>query len=110
MLGDQIHYTSLALQGDTIDVNTGEFFSPDGVLVANDPAEQVVIHSTQRLHGTQRSELPSQWVHSAVIGYDFYHYSKDFWLPHGVADALSWTQIEYSYHRFVNSSQWVDYS
>ena len=43
---NQIHYTALALeQGYSIDVGTGEFFDPNGDVVANDPAvwEQVVI-------------------------------------------------------------------
>jgi len=113
---NQIHYTSLALdEGYTIDVNTGEFFDPNGELVANDPAvwEQVVIPQVLSDYvSRKRSELPSQWVHSAVIGYDFYHYDKDFWL-HSWGNLMPFhldTDGEYSYHRFVNSSQWVDYS
>ena len=110
----QIHYTSLAIsQGYTIDVESGEFFDPSGVLVANDPAvwEQVVIPNVlDEYVSDKRSELPSQWVYSAVLGFDFYHYKKEFWLH-------SWGNImpyhvnsgeEYSYHNFVNSSQWID--
>ncbi len=113
---DQIHYTSLALQeGYTIDVNTGEFFDPEGLLVADDPAvwEQVVIPQVLNNYvSRKRSELPDQWVHSAVIGYDFYHYDKDFWI-HSWGNLMPYhlnTDGEYSYHNFVNSSQWVDYS
>ena len=113
---DQIHYTSLAIQeGYTINVNTGEFFNPDGELVANDPAvwEQVVVPQVLNDYvSKKRSELPDQWVHSAVIGYDFYHYDKDFWL-HSWGNLMPYhvnTNGEYSYHNFVNSSQWVDYS
>jgi hypothetical protein len=43
---NNIHYTSLALQeGYTVDVQAGEYFSPDGTLVANsvDVWEQIVI-------------------------------------------------------------------
>jgi len=113
---DQIHYTSLALQeGYTIDVNTGEFFSPDGLVVADDPViwEQVVIPQVINDYvSKKRSQLPDQWVHSAVLGYDFYHYDKDFWL-HSWGNLMPYhvnTNGEYSYHNFVNSSQWVDYS
>jgi hypothetical protein len=28
----------------------------------------------------KKSELPQQWNHSLVVGYDFYHYTKTFWL------------------------------
>ena len=113
---DQIHYTSLALQeGYTIDVNTGEFFDPNGALVADNPAiwEQVVIPQVLNDYVSEkRSELPDQWVHSAVLGYDFYHYDKDFWI-HSWGNVMPYhvnTDGEYSYHNFVNSSQWVDYS
>ena len=113
---DQIHYTSLALQeGYTIDVNTGEFFSPDGLVVADDPViwEQVVIPQViDDYVSKKRSQLPDQWVHSAVLGYDFYHYEKDFWI-HSWGNVMPYhvnTNGEYSYHNFVNSSQWVDYS
>ena len=113
---DQIHYTSLALdEGYTIDVNTGEFFDPNGALVADNPAiwEQVVIPQVLNDYvSKKRSELPDQWVHSAVLGYDFYHYDKDFWL-HSWGNVMPYhvnTNGEYSYHNFVNSSQWVDYS
>ena len=88
MIGDnQIHYTSLALQeGYSIDVNTGEFFAqPNGELVANDPAiwEQVVIPAGSNDYvAARRAELPSIWMH-AVVGFDFYHYTKDFWLRWG---------------------------
>jgi len=113
---DQLHYTALALQeGYTIDVNTGEFFDPNGALVANDPAvwEQVVVPQMLNDYvSKKRSQLPDQWVHSLVVGYDFYHYSKDFWL-HSWGNMMPYhvnTNGEYSYHNFVNSSQWVDYS
>ena len=111
---NQIHYTALAIeQGYTVDVNTGEFFSPDGSLVANDQAvwEQVVIPDVLNDYvGQKRSELQSQWLYSAVIGFDFYHYTKDFWL-HSWGSVMPYhldTGDEYSYHNFVNSSQWVD--
>ena len=81
---NQLHYTALAIQeGYSIDVNTGEFFDQNGNLVANDPAiwEQVVIPEVLDNYVTnRRAELPSIWMHSAVVGFDFYHYTKDFWI------------------------------
>ena len=105
---NQIHYTSLALQqGYTVDIVSGEFFDPDGTLVANDAAvwEQVVIPESEK-----RSELDNQWVHSLVVGFDFYHYKKDFWL-HSWGNIMPYhlnTDGEYSYHNFINSNQWID--
>ena len=111
---NQIHYTALALQqGYTADVGTGEFFDPNGEVVANDPAvwEQVVIPNVLDDYvAEKRAELTNQWVYSAVIGFDFYHYTKDFWL-HSWGNVMPYhldTGDEYSYHNFVNSSQWMD--
>jgi hypothetical protein len=111
---NQIHYTALALeQGYTADIALGEFYSPDGELVANDPAvwEQLVIPQVLNDYVSQkRSELPNQWVYSVVVGFDFYHYTKDFWV-HSWGSIMPYhlnTDGEYSYHNFVNSSQWVD--
>lgn len=111
---NQIHYTSLALQqGYTVDIVSGEFFDPDGTLVANDAAvwEQVVIPEVLDDYvSDKRSELDNQWVHSLVVGFDFYHYKKDFWL-HSWGNIMPYhlnTDGEYSYHNFVNSNQWID--
>lgn len=111
---NQIHYTALAIeQGYTVDVNTGEFFSPDGDIVANDQAvwEQVVIPQVLNDYVSEkRSELDNQWLYSVILGFDFYHYERDFWL-HSWGNIMPYhldTGDEYSYHNFVNSSQWVD--
>ena len=111
---NQIHYTALAIeQGYTVDVNTGEFFSPDGAIVANDQAvwEQVVIPQVLNDYVSEkRSELDNQWLHSVILGFDFYHYERDFWL-HSWGNIMPYhldTGDEYSYHNFVNSSQWLD--
>ncbi len=111
---NQIHYTSLAIeQGYSIDVNTGEFFNASGELVANDQAvwEQVVIPQVlDEYVSEKKSELEGQWLHSVVVGFDFYHYKKDFWV-HSWGNVMPYhldTQDEYSYHNFVNSSQWID--
>ena len=111
---NQIHYTALAFeQGYTADVEAGEFYNPEGELVANDPAvwEQVVIPQVLNDYVSQkRSELDNQWVYSVVVGFDFYHYTKDFWV-HSWGSIMPYhlnTDGEYSYHNFVNSSQWID--
>jgi len=79
-----IHYTYLALEeGYNVDVAHQMYYNPDGDLVATsaDVWEQVVVpvilsDYTQR----KRNELPAQWNYSAVVGFDYYHYTKDFWL------------------------------
>ena len=111
---NQIHYTALAIEeGYTVNFDQGEFLSPDGTVVANssDVWREVIIPQVLDDYvARKRSELTRQWVYSAVLGFDFYHYSKDFWFP-------SWGNVmpyhinngdEYSYHNFVSSSQWVD--
>ena len=113
---NQLHFTSLALQeGYNIDVNTGEFFSPQGELVASsyEVWEEVVVPQVLDDYVTKkRGELASQWVHSFVVGFDYYHFTKDFWV-HTWGNLIPYhvdTDGEYSYHRFVSSDQWVDYS
>ena len=113
---NQLHFTSLALQeGYNIDVNTGEFFSPAGVLVANsyEVWEEVVVPGfLEDYVADKRSELANQWVYSVVVGFDYSHFTKDFWV-HTWGNIIPYhldTDGEYSYHRFVNSGQWLDYS
>ena len=113
---NQLHFTSLALQeGYNIDVNTGEFFNPQGELVASsyEVWEEVVVPQVLDDYVTKkRGELANQWVHSFVLGFDYYHFTKDFWV-HAWANLIPYhvdTDGEYSYHRFVRSDQWVDYS
>ena len=113
---NQLHFTSLALQeGYNIDVNTGEFFNPQGELVASsyEVWEEVVVPQVLDDYVTKkRRELPNQWVHSFVVGFDYYHFTKDFWV-HSWGNLIPYhvdTDGEYSYHRFVSSDQWMDYS
>ena len=111
-----IHYTALALEeGYSLDVNEGLFFSPDGDLVANSTEvwEAVAVPAMLDNYVSRKtSELPNQWVYSLVVGYDLYHYTDDFWL-HSWANVMPYhldLDEEYSYHRFNNNSQWVDFS
>ena len=76
---NQLHFTSLALQeGYNIDVNTGEFFSPDGVLTWQNSyevwEEVVVPEFLEDYVADKRNELPNQWVYSLVLGFDYYHF------------------------------------
>ena len=59
----------------------------------------------------KKSEIPVQWNHSLVVGFDYYHYTKDFWL-HSWGNLLPYhydLENEYSYHNYVGG-QWYDYS
>ena len=112
---NNIHYTSLAIQeGYTVDVQAGEYFEPDGTLVANsvDVWEQIVIPQVINDYvSKKRSELPSVWNYSLVLGYDYYKYSKDFWL-HSWASVMPYhlkTEDEYSYFQTTEGGQWTDY-
>ena len=60
----------------------------------------------------KRSELPDQWNHSIVIGYDYYKYSKEFWV-HSWGSVMPYhlrLDSEYSYFEATNAEQWVDYA
>ena len=59
----------------------------------------------------KRNELPNKWEYSVVLGFDYYRYSKNFWL-HSWANILPYhinIENQYSYHKF-NDGQWLDYS
>ena len=59
----------------------------------------------------KRNELPNKWEYSVVLGFDYYRYSKNFWL-HSWANVLPYhinIENQYSYHKF-NDGQWLDYS
>ena len=46
-----------------------------------------------------------------VVGFDFYHYTKDFWL-HSWGNLMPYHYNdggEFSYHKY-NDGQWLDYS
>ena len=110
-----IHYTYLAIQeGYNIDVFNSEYINPDGEIVATSVEvwEAVVIPKILSDYvERKKNELPVQWNHSLVLGFDYYHYTKDFWL-HSWANLLPYHYDlgnEYSYHNYV-SGQWYDYS
>lgn len=113
-----LHYTSLALQeGYNVDfLPNGEinYLNPEGEVVADNEIiwEEVVIPQVLSDYvKRKKDEIPQQWNHSLVIGYDFYHYTKTFWVH-------SWASImpfhletgKYAYHKFIAPKQtWIDF-
>tara|TARA_R100000995_G_scaffold2939_1_gene1792 strand:+ start:1095 stop:2129 length:1035 start_codon:yes stop_codon:yes gene_type:complete len=111
-----IHYTYLALQeGYNVNVFEGEYYDPQGNVVATskDVWESVIIPDILAQYvEKKRDELPEEWNYSLVLGFDYYHYTKTFWL-HSWANLLPYhydMDTEYSYHKFNNGEQWYDYS
>jgi|TARA_R100000027_G_C2243300_1_gene92646 hypothetical protein len=109
-----LHYTYLALQeGYSISLD-GEYFSPEGDLVANSQAvwEEVVIPQVINNYvEKQRNSISNIVEYSFVLGLDYYHFTKDFWF-HTWGNIMPYhlnTNNVYSYHNF-NNGQWMDYS
>ena len=112
---NDIHYTSLALQeGYTFDPQLSEYFDPSGELVATsaDVWSQIIVPDVINDYvDRKRSELPNQWNYSLVLGYDYYQYSKEFWM-HSWASVMPYhlnTGGEDSYFETTNGDQWTDY-
>lgn len=111
-----LHYTYLAIQeGYNIDVFEGEYYNPSGTVVATSPEvwEAVVIPQVlQDYTNKKRDQLPAQWNHSLIIGFDYYHYTKTFWM-HAWGNVLPYHYNdggEYAYFNYNDGNQWVDYS
>lgn len=113
-----LHYTSLALQeGYNIDFLPGgeiNYLNPEGEVVADNNIiwEEVVIPQVLSDYvKRKKEEIPQQWNHSLVLGYDFYHYTKTFWI-HSWASVMPF-HLEtgaYAYHKFIAPKQtWVDF-
>ena len=108
-------YTYLAQEeGYTFNPNDGNYYDPNGELVATSSAvfENTVIPTVISDYSREkRDEIPSQWCHSLILGADFYHYTKDFWV-HSWINVLPYhldLKQDYSYHRFNENKNWVDY-
>lgn len=90
------------------------YTDPNGEVVANSTEvfQEVIVPQILSDYATiQRNTLPNKWEHSLVLGFDYYKYTKNFWL-HSWANLLPYhIDIEnaYSYHKF-NNGQWIDYS
>ncbi len=112
-----LHYTSLALQeGYNVEFLPGgeiNYLNQEGEIVADNSIiwEEVVIPQVLSDYvKRKKEEIPQQWNHSLVIGYDFYHYTKTFWI-HSWASVMPF-HLEtgtYAYHKFIAPKQtWVD--
>jgi len=110
-----IHYTYLALQeGYNVNVQESEYMNPDGDIVATSVEvwEEVVIPDVLADYTTRkRNELDLVIQHSVVMGFDYYHYTKSFWV-HTWGNIMPYHLDEgkdYSYHEY-EGKQWLDYS
>ncbi len=116
---NNIHYTFLAIEeGYSVEFDGqggAEYFDPSGHSVATSTEvwEAVVIPTvladyTER----KRNEIDNTLQHSFVVGFDYYHYTKAFWL-HGWGNLMPYHYDdggEYSYHKYNDNEQWLDYS
>ena len=110
-----LHYTYLALQeGYEIDPFNETYTDPNGNIVANSNEvwEEVIIpQMLDEYVIKEKDKLPNVWNHSLIVGFDYYHYKKDYWLhAWGNILPLHWLDDnEYSYNTF-NGGNWIDYS
>ncbi len=109
-----LHYTYLALQEGYNITLDGQYSAPNGEVVATSQEvwEEVVIPQVISDYvEDQRDALPNTVEYSAVVGFDYYHFTKDFWfhswgnvLPYHLNDGN-----DYSYYQY-NGKNWIDYS
>tara|TARA_Y100000593_G_C4305306_1_gene335428 strand:- start:27 stop:1085 length:1059 start_codon:yes stop_codon:yes gene_type:complete len=111
-----LHYTYLAIQeGYNVDVYNSIYTDPDGNIVATSSEvwEEVAIPEVlEKYVEKKRDEMDKKMQQSLVLGFDFYHYKKDFWL-HAWGNLMPWHYNDggtYSYHNYNDSEQWYDYS
>ena len=113
-----IHYTYLAIQeGYTVDfsdLNMITYSNPSGNIVATNTEvwEALIIPDVLANYDERkRNEQGYKMEYSMVLGFDYYHYSKEFWI-HTWGNVMPYhvnTNNEYSYHNY-QGGQWVDYS
>ena len=108
-------YTNIALdEGYQYDFESDEWLNPEGVLVAENSEVWRAVVLPEVLDDyvvDRRNELPLQWNYSLIAGFDYYHYTKTFWF-HSWANVIPLhlnTKSEYSYYKFNNNKQWIDY-
>ena len=113
-----LHYTQLALQeGYTVNFDGQggiEYFDPsnNSVATSTEVWEAVIIPQVLADYTEKkRNQLDQTLQHSLVIGFDYYHFTDDFWV-HSWGNLMPYhydNNSEYSYHKF-NDGQWMDYS
>tara|TARA_B100001093_G_scaffold182854_1_gene175446 strand:- start:3890 stop:4927 length:1038 start_codon:yes stop_codon:yes gene_type:complete len=109
-----LHYTYLALQEGYNITLDGIYTDPTGNVVATSQEvwEEVIIPQVIDDYAeSQRASLSNIVEYSAVFGFDYYHFTKDFWF-HSWGNIMPYhinTENKYSYYKY-NNGQWVDYS
>ena len=108
-------YTNIALsEGYQYNFDNDEWLNPDGELVAENSEVWRAVILPQVLDDyviDRRNELPLQWNYSLIAGFDYYYYTKTFWF-HSWGNIMPLhlnTKSEYSYYKFNNNEQWIDY-
>jgi hypothetical protein len=114
-----LHYTYLALEEgynvNFISHDIIQYLDPQGNIVAenNEVWEAVVIPQVLADYTEKKRDQQDNTIqHSLVIGFDYYHYTKTFWL-HSWGNLMPWHYndgSEFSYHNFNDGEQWMDYS
>ena len=114
-----LHYTFLALEeGYSVDFsNLGEpqYLDPSGNVVAtNTEVWEAVAIPTVLSNYTEkkRDQLKNTIQHSFVVGFDYYYYTKTYWL-HSWGNLMPWhynNGDDFSYHKYNNEEQWYDFS
>jgi hypothetical protein len=109
-----LHYTYLALQEGYNITLDGQYSAPNGEVVATSQEvwEEVVIPQVINDYvEKQRNSISNIVEYSAVLGFDYYHFTKDFWL-HSWGNIMPYhldTGNKYSYYNY-KGGQWIDYS
>ena len=113
-----LHYTFLALEeGYNVDFTSQDiqYTDPDGDIVAENTEiwEAVVIPQMLADYTEKkRNQQDNTIQHSLVVGFDYYYYTKSFWL-HSWGNLMPWHYDdggEFSFHNFNDGEQWYDYS
>ena len=114
-----LHYTYLALEEgynvNFISHDIIQYLDPQGNIVAenNEVWEAVVIPQVLADYAEEKRNQQNNTIqHSLVIGFDYYHYTKTFWL-HSWGNLMPWHYDgggEFSYHNYNDGEQWMDYS
>ena len=114
-----LHYTFLALEEGYTTTFDGqgnvEYFDPSGNSVATSTEvwEAVAIPEMLVNYTNKKRDQQNQTIqHSLVFGFDYYYYSKTFWL-HSWGNLMPWHYDdggEFSYHKYNGGEQWYDYS
>ena len=116
---NNLHYTFLAIEeGYSVEFDGqggAEYFDPSGHSVATSTEvwEAVVIPTVLADYTEKkRNEIDNTLQHSLVIGFDYYHYTKSFWV-HSWGNVMPYHYDdggEFSYHKYNDGNQWYDYS